>query len=567
MEFSGPTNGIESSPSTLDGHHPATHRDNQSTYDNAPNMFSIRIHHGGKFQRNQDVGSIPGTHFSMVSTQEPYCVKSVEDVVIEDYVSSREDGEDVEQGNGQEDESAPTDGQFFYDDEGIYTAYETEYELTRGNDEERNYRKYKKGVQKRRRTESTLFHESIRNVKLNTECSVRIRARCEGKVPVFTMSPRANPDIPVKVVQDQLQRELEVIDIYEQSFSKLKLKLKERLEEITIKIWDLEAAKDLLGLDDAHDEPFPASIGSKDETGYKQMEFTHWPMHWLKLKVRVHGAGSCSGWCGQANKDLLWRAASCSNVRDFEKCRAKIFDLLPTTSVEVLLTGKMRFGGKRQAVITLLEIWELTRDYWNMALMTGGGQPTPEKLSTLEKIHNVPLPFAPKHHVPWIGPTKEEKKEVQTRMNQFVKEVHIEERKNHYMAIMRKHWTHDKGNMKGQASSYKQAQKTEPAVGQDGSGGSGVGAIIGLSFAAGEGGAGGAGVASQGSSHTRWTKRRVQTEIISPQKRTPTQPASQPSTSSQVPVSETRNADGREMGDGVPTQSSAAGGASEWSFL
>ncbi|GKD97227.1 hypothetical protein Tco_1381124 [Tanacetum coccineum] len=114
------------------------------------------------------------------------------------------------------------------------------------------------------------------------------------------------------------------------------------------------------------------------------------------------------------------------------------------------------------------------------------------------------------------------------------------------------------------SSAYGQAQQTEPAVGQDGLGGSGAGVVIGLSAAAGEGGAG---VASQGSSHSRWTKRRVQTERISPQKRTPTQPASQPSTSSQVPVSETRNADGREMGDGIPTQSSAAGGASEWSFL
>ncbi|GJS64703.1 hypothetical protein Tco_0679267 [Tanacetum coccineum] len=125
-------------------------------------------------------------------------------------------------------------------------------------------------------------------------------------------------------------------------------------------------------------------------------------------------------------------------------------------------------------------------------------------------------------------------------------------------------------NAEGSGSASRQAQQTEPAVGQDGSGGSGAGAVIGLSAAAGEGGAGdpgGAGVASQGSSHTRWTRRRVQTERISPQKRTPTQPASQPSTSSQVPVSQTRNADGREMGDGVPTQSSAAGGASEWSFL
>ncbi|GJS86928.1 hypothetical protein Tco_0769564 [Tanacetum coccineum] len=93
--------------------------------------------------------------------------------------------------------------------------------------------------------------------------------------------------------------------------------------------------------------------------------------------------------------------------------------------------------------------------------------------------------------------------------------------------------------------------------------------VSGLSTAGegGAGGPGGAGVASQGSSHSRWTKRRVQIERISSQKRTLTQPVSQSSTSSQVPMSEKRNADGKEMGDGVPTQSSAAGGASEWYFL
>ncbi|GKC96005.1 hypothetical protein Tco_1161447 [Tanacetum coccineum] len=122
-------------------------------------------------------------------------------------------------------------------------------------------------------------------------------------------------------------------------------------------------------------------------------------------------------------------------------------------------------------------------------------------------------------------------------------------------------------NVEGSGSASRQAQQTEPAVGQDGSGGSGAGVVIGLSADAGEGGAGDPGVASQGSSRTRWTRRRVQTERISPQKRTLTQPANQPSTSSQVSVSQTRNADGREMGDGVPTQSSAAGGASEWPFL
>ncbi|GJW90649.1 hypothetical protein Tco_0168202 [Tanacetum coccineum] len=109
----------------------------------------------------------------------------------------------------------------------------------------------------------------------------------------------------------------------------------------------------------------------------------------------------------------------------------------------------------------------------------------------------------------------------------------------------------------------------EPVVGQDNSGGSSVGVVIGLSAADGQGGTGGPGVGigSQGLPHTRWTKRRVQTVRISPQKTNPTRPASQPLTSSQVPVTETKNADGREMGDGIPTQSSTAGGASEWTFL
>nr|GEW69743.1 hypothetical protein [Tanacetum cinerariifolium] len=89
-------------------------------------------------------------------------------------------------------------------------------------------------------------------------------------------------------------------------------------------------------------------------------------------------------------------------------------------------------------------------------------------------------------------------------------------------------------------------------VGQDGSGGSSGGDVIGLSITAGQGGTGGldgACVGNQSSSYTRWTKKRVQIERISPQKRTLIQPESQPSISSQVTMSRTRNEDGREMGD------------------
>ncbi|GKD13611.1 hypothetical protein Tco_1198018 [Tanacetum coccineum] len=104
---------------------------------------------------------------------------------------------------------------------------------------------------------------------------------------------------------------------------------------------------------------------------------------------------------------------------------------------------------------------------------------------------------------------------------------------------------HNKATCKGQG-------RKATTVSQDGSSGSGIGDVIGLPTADGAGGTS-VGVGSQGSSHTRWTKRRVQTERINPQKTTPTQPASQPSTNSQVLVTTTMNADRREMGDGIPT--------------
>nr|GEY26005.1 hypothetical protein [Tanacetum cinerariifolium] len=81
-----------------------------------------------------------------------------------------------------------------------------------------------------------------------------------------------------------------------------------------------------------------------------------------------------------------------------------------------------------------------------------------------------------------------------------------------------------KETIEASGNASRQAQQAVHEVGQDGSGGSGVGAVIGLSATAGEGGTGdpgGAGGANQ--------------------------------------VSQIRNEDGKEMGDGVATQSSATG--------
>ncbi|GKA37153.1 hypothetical protein Tco_0723718 [Tanacetum coccineum] len=72
-------------------------------------------------------------------------------------------------------------------------------------------------------------------------------------------------------------------------------------------------------------------------------------------------------------------------------------------------------------------------------------------------------------------------------------------------------------NAEASGSASMQAQQAEPVIGQYGLGGSSVGVVIGLSAADYAGGAG-VGVGSQGSSHARWTKRRVQKVRISPQK-------------------------------------------------
>ncbi|GKD52715.1 hypothetical protein Tco_1281691, partial [Tanacetum coccineum] len=215
-----------------------------------------------------------------VSTQEPIVAEvstkvpiveevrthdfSVEDVVLEDYMSY---GEDVAQYNGEFNESAHRDGQFFFDDEGIDTEYDVQssedagtddddddddvdeyflvdeeneivepdvddvdvinpdvFDSDHGNDEETNYKKRRlaelrtemEGVinasgqwkysfytgQKcstpKEATNRVYLHsiESRRNLKLYKNDGVRVRARCDGKVLVFTMSHGDGPTGP-----------------------------------------------------------------------------------------------------------------------------------------------------------------------------------------------------------------------------------------------------------------------------------------------------------------------------------------------------------------------------------
>nr|GEZ23450.1 hypothetical protein [Tanacetum cinerariifolium] len=249
------------------------------------------------------------------------------------------------------------------------------------------------------------------------------------------------------------------------------------------------------------------------------------------------------GWCGQAYKDLLWRAASATNVKDFKKCRAK-FDLLLNNICEVFNSKIVK--GRDKPVITLLEY---IREYCMKRIMnvqgvidkcTGPLIPTATKImeSIKKEAHLIKVQWNRANKFQVSGSLSDQ------CVVDVVSDTTLRNLGNSLLLVLYMEGnilSQDTTNLWDQVlgevhmSNNTFATQASCQVGQDGSVGSGVDAVIGLFAATGEGGAngpGGAGVASQGLSHSRWTKRRVQTKRISPQKRTPTQPASQLSTSS-----------------------------------
>nr|GEU31497.1 hypothetical protein [Tanacetum cinerariifolium] len=87
----------------------------------------------------------------------------------------------------------------------------------------------------------------------------------------------------------------------------------------------------------------------------------------ILVKRNTNPSLPARGWCGQAYKDFLWRAASATHVRDFKKCRAKS-DLLLNNIYEVF-NGKI-VKDRDKLVITLLEY---TREYCMKRIMNVQG--------------------------------------------------------------------------------------------------------------------------------------------------------------------------------------------------
>ncbi|GJX20939.1 hypothetical protein Tco_0223616 [Tanacetum coccineum] len=374
---------------------------------------------------------------------------TMEDVVLEDYVSS---GEDVEMCNGQFDESAPMPDDAL-EGEDVDFINADNFNSDPGKDDEIiNYRR--------------------RRVNLN---------------------------IPVTIVQDQLQREIEVQISMSKAFrAKPEREIRgdhvlqySMLRHYVVELQSTNPNTTVkIAVERNIDPSLPTRVPSIGAVGLDSNNGIY-PLAYALVEAEIFTA----------------------------------FIFMSISNICEVFNGKI-VGGRDKPVITLLEY---IREYCMKRIMNVqsvidicAGPLTPTATRIMESIKK-------KAHlmkVKWNGANKYQV--LGSLSDQCVVDVHHPRSVGKSLLLVDymegKILLQGGNNAEASGSTSKGAQQTEPAVGQDGSGGSGGGVVIGLSASqGGAGGPGGAGVAIQ--------------------------------------VSETRNADGREMDDGIPTQSSAAGGA------
>ncbi|GJU66901.1 heat stress transcription factor B-4-like protein [Tanacetum coccineum] len=556
---------------------------------------------------------------------------SVEDVVLEDYVSSRED---AAQYNGEFNESARSDGKFFFDDEGLDTEYDVQssedagtydddvadedflvdeengilepdvdvhlffismdlpfdnigvtnlvpndvlegedvdvinpdgFDSDYGNDEETNYRKRRLAELRTEMEEAkdrVYLHsiESRRNLKLFKNDGVRIRARCDGKVLVFTMSQgdgptgpnrgmepgpsgssdsttrskkkeeyMVNPDISVKAVQDQLQRELEVQISMSKTF-RAKAKAKREIRGDYVLQYSM-----------LRDYVVELQSTKPNTTVKIAVERNTDP----SLPTRGLFPGQVLVAVGLDSNNGIYPLANALVEAEMINKRAKS-DLLLNNICEVF-NGKI-VGGRDKPVITLLEY---IREYCMKRIVNIQGvidKCTSPLTPTATRITESIMKEAHLMKVQWNGANKYQvsgllgdqcvvdvvtmtcscrkceltgipcKHDVAACWNMALNDratpppgkslllveymegnIFSQDTTNLWDQVLGEVQMSNNtfatqascpggNNAKGSGTASTQAQQTEVAVGQDGSGGSGAGAIIGLSATAGKGG-------------------------------------------------------------------------------
>ncbi|GKD25242.1 hypothetical protein Tco_1231456 [Tanacetum coccineum] len=307
--------------------------------------------------KNQDLalillGSLPSEH-ELLETTLPIVEEvetqdfTVEDVVLKDYL--------------------------FYDDEGITTAYETEYDVQSSedacidddDDDDEYFLVDEENEIVEPDADVHLFGISMdlpfENIGVTNLIPDDVLEGEEGfqisMSKAFRAKAKAKRDIRGDhVLQYSMLRDYVIELQYTNPNTTAKIAVERNIDpslptRVFKRIYvclgalklDFKACiRDLLGLKGAFMKgTFPGqvlvAIGLDSNNGIYPLH-----MRWLKLK----------GWCGQAYKDLLWRAASATNVKDFEKCRAKS-DLL-LNNIYGAFNGKI-VGGRDKSMITLLE--------------------------------------------------------------------------------------------------------------------------------------------------------------------------------------------------------------------
>ncbi|GJU64123.1 hypothetical protein Tco_1245958 [Tanacetum coccineum] len=314
-----------------------------------------------------------------------------------------------------------------------------------------------------------------------------------------------NSMILVKVFQDQLQRHLELqsttpntivkITVERNNDSSLPTRVFHRIHVCleALKLGFKACIRELLGLDgDSKNGPFLGQVLVAVRLDSKNIIYP--------LANALVEAKSNISW---VSFQPLKLSASSISVKEFEKCMLEIKKINPKAhewlnKIPPEHWARSYFTGRAKSDLLLKNICEV----FNGKKVRGRDKPMIILLEyimeyCMKRILNVQSVIDKCTGL--LTPNA-------TRIMESIK------KKTHLMKVQwnrgNKYQVSGGNNAEASGSAYRQAQQAEPAVSQGGSGGSGVGAVIGLSVAYCTGGAccassAGFGVGSQISSHTR----------------------------------------------------------------